>query len=78
MVVSRSFSPGSVETELAAVNEYLNKIEKECIAKPETYAERTARREAEISGLREALQILENEPVFIQKGIKHFMSVRKH
>ena len=78
MVVLRSFSPGNVETKLAAVNEYLSKIEKECIAKPETYAERKARREAEINGLKEALQVLENETAFTQKGTKHFMSVRKH
>ena len=42
---------GNVETELAAVNEYLSKIKEECIAKAETYAERKARREAEINGL---------------------------
>jgi len=69
---------GNVETELAAVNEYLSKIEEECIAKAETYAERKARREAEINGLKDALQVLENETAFIQKGTKHFMSVRKH
>jgi len=69
---------GNVETELSAVNEYLSKIEEECIAKPETYAERKARREAEINGLKEALSVLENEMAFIQKGTKHFMAVRKH
>jgi len=69
---------GNVETELSAVNEYLGKIEEECIAKPETYAERKARRAAEINGLKEALSVLENEMALIQKGTKHFMSVRKH
>jgi len=73
-----SSDKGNVDTELSAVNEYLSKIEEECIAKPETYAERKARREAEINGLKEALQVLENETAFIQKGTKHFMSVRKH
>ena len=73
-----SSDKGNVETELSAVNEYLSKIEEECIAKPETYAERKARREAEINGLKEALQVLENETAFIQKSTKHFMSVRKH
>merc|ERR1719326_1299348 len=58
----------NVETELAAVNEYLKKVEDECIAKPETYEDRKARREAEIAGLKEALTVLENETAFIQKG----------
>jgi len=69
---------GNVATELAAVNEYLSKIEEECIAKAETYADRKARREAEINGLKEGLTVLENETAFIQKSSKHFMSVRKH
>jgi len=57
----------NVEVELSAVNEYLKKIEDECIAKPETYEDRKARREAEIAGLKEALTVLENETAFIQK-----------
>ena len=51
----------NVETELSAVNEYLKKVEDECIAKPETYEDRKARREAEIAGLKDALTVLENE-----------------
>merc|ERR1719335_384397 len=47
--------------ELSAVLEYYGKIKERCIAKPETYAERKARREAEIAGLKDALSILENE-----------------
>jgi len=54
-------------TELSAVNEYYGKIKERCVAKPETYEERRARREAEISGLKEALSILENEAAFLQK-----------
>ena len=56
-----------VETELAAVNEYLKELEGRCIAKAETYEERTQRRTAEIAGLKEALQVLENETAFIQE-----------
>jgi len=55
-----------VSTELSAVLEYLKKIEEECIAKPETYGERKARREAEIAGLKEGLQVLEDETAFVQ------------
>merc|ERR1719379_1289390 len=51
----------TTNNELAAVNEYYGKIKERCIAKPETYEERKARREAEISGLKEALSILQNE-----------------
>jgi len=58
-------------TELAAVMEYYGQIKERCIAKPETYEERKARREAEIEGLKEALSILENEAAFLQR--KHRM-----
>merc|ERR1719229_1128482 len=54
--------------ELAAVLEYYEKIKGRCIAKPETYEERKARREAEIAGLKEALQTLEEETAFVQRG----------
>merc|ERR1719484_116883 len=55
-------------TELAAVMEYYAKIKERCVAKPETYEQRKARREAEIEGLKEALSILENETAFMQRG----------
>jgi predicted nucleic acid-binding Zn-ribbon protein len=57
-------------TELAAVMEYYAKIKERCVAKPETYEQRKARREAEIEGLKEALSILENETAFMQRGRK--------
>merc|ERR1712037_753598 len=43
----------SAGSEHAAVMEYYEKIKERCIAKPETYEERKARREAEIAGLKE-------------------------
>jgi len=68
-------------TELAAVDEYYAKIKERCIAKPETYEERKARRAEEIDGLKEALSILENEAAFVQRARKgsrgrhtHFMA----
>merc|ERR1711920_955941 len=46
-VAELSSDKDGVETELAAVLEYLKKIEDECVAKPETYADRAGRRQAE-------------------------------
>merc|ERR1712151_326610 len=59
-----------VQEELDAVLEYLKGIEDRCIAKPETYEERVRRREAELAGLREALNILESETSFLQQKTK--------
>jgi hypothetical protein len=56
------------KSELAAVNEYYGKVKDRCIAVPETYEERKARREAEIEGLKEALSILETQTALIQRG----------
>merc|ERR1712060_332626 len=72
----------TTNTELAAVNEYWSKITGRCVAKPETYEERKRRREAEINGLKEALDILENETAFVQRGKKgglrtHFLGGRQ-
>merc|ERR550537_642986 len=47
--------------EYDAIMEYWEKLQPMCIAKPEPYAERKRRREAEIAGLKEALTILEEE-----------------
>jgi len=51
----------STDSELAAILEYYGKLKQRCIAKPETYEERKKRREAEIAGLKEALEILKSE-----------------
>jgi len=56
----------SLRTTLNAVLEYKQQIDDRCIAKPETYEERKKRREAEISGLKDALQILEENAAFLQ------------
>merc|ERR1719240_2120811 len=60
-----------VQAELDALNEYLEKLNKMCVAKAEPYAETKRRREAELAGLKEALKILEGEAVLLQENSKH-------
>jgi len=62
----------TASTELAAVMEYYSKVKDRCVAKPETFEERTARRTAEIEGLKQALSILENETAFVQRKHRSF------
>jgi len=59
----------SASAELAAVNEYFDKVKERCVAKPEPYEQRKARREAELKGLEQALQILQGEAsaAFLQR-----------
>merc|ERR1740129_2111054 len=57
----------TASAELSAVLDYYSKIKDRCIAKPGTYAERARRRQAEITGLKEALSILEDEAAFVQR-----------
>merc|ERR1712151_1394147 len=57
----------TASSEYAAVMDYYGKIKDRCIAKPETYAARAARRAAEIQGLKESLSILEDETALFQR-----------
>jgi chromosome segregation ATPase len=57
----------SANSELSAVMEYYGQVKERCIAKPETYEARQAKRQDEIKGLKEALQILEDETAFVQR-----------
>merc|ERR1719316_1816781 len=72
----------SAQTELDSVLEASKNIRAMCELKPESYEERKERREKEIAGLKEALEILEGEAVFLQKrkgGRKGaFMHVKQH
>merc|ERR1719440_1669241 len=79
-VTELSGDRSGVQSELDAVNDYLAKLADRCTAKPDTYAERKARREAELAGLKEALEILSNEAAsLLQKNSKRTLKVaRKH
>merc|ERR1719230_1196987 len=68
-----------VQTELDAVVEYIAELDKKCTYKVESYAERKARREGEINGLKEALEVLKNETAFVQTASKRALrGVHKH
>merc|ERR1719253_1643412 len=61
----------STKAELDAIMEQLGKLANMCVAKAEPYAEKKARRESEMEGLKEALNILEGETVLMQQASKH-------
>jgi cell division protein FtsB len=71
----------SANSELSAVMEYYGQVKERCIAKPETYEARQTQRQAEIKGLKEALQILEDETAFVQRRKRghsgHFLGVAR-
>jgi len=68
-----------VSDELAAVISGLDKLKEMCVAKAEPYAERKARRESEIAGLKQALDILESEAAFVQvKSKRSLRGIHSH
>jgi len=65
-IAENSSDKDGLLTELSAVLEYGEKLQGMCVAKPETYEDRSKRRQAEIAGLKEALNILNGES-FLQR-----------
>jgi len=53
----------SAKEEFDALQEYMTKLQDQCVAKPEPYEERKEKREKEIQGLREALAALDGSQV---------------
>jgi len=69
-VAEATSDENGVQSELDALLEYLVKLGKMCIAKAEPYAEKVARRTAEMEGLKEALQILDGGAALLQRSSK--------
>merc|ERR1719311_192630 len=66
----------STSSELDAVLAYIDKLKPQCEEKAMSYAEKKAKREAEIAGLKEALSILEGGLALTQTG-RSFRTVRR-
>jgi len=77
-VTETSSDRANVQAELDAVVEYLGKLTDMCVAKAEPYSEIKRRRDEEIAGLKEALQILEGEAVLVQQKRRSFRGVSRH
>merc|ERR1719389_1173977 len=77
-VTETSSDRANVQAELDAVVEYLGKLTDMCVAKAEPYSEIKRRRDEEIAGLKEALQILEGEAVLVQQKRHSLRGVSRH
>jgi len=76
-IAEASSDRSTVQEELDAVLDTLKALDKECTAKVETYEERKARREAELAGLKEALETLEGRASLIQKQSRRTLRGRQ-
>jgi len=68
----------SVSSELDAVNAYIDKLKPQCEEKAMSYEEKKAKREAEIAGLKEALEILSGEGMALvqtKRNLRHIKRV---
>jgi len=75
-VAEAESNKAGVQAELEPVAKFLTVIESRCIAKAESYAERSERRKSELQGLKEALSILEGQAVLLQEERK--TALRSH
>jgi chromosome segregation ATPase len=65
-----------VQAELDAVNEYLKELHDQCDEKVESYEETVRRRDAELAGLKEALEILDGQS-FLQKKTQRTLKIAR-
>jgi len=67
----------TVQAELNAVLEYWSKLQSMCMEKALPYEERKGRREAELAGLKDALEILQSEAALLQRGSRKVLRGRR-
>merc|ERR1719503_414546 len=67
----------SVSSELDAVNAYIDKLRPQCEEKAMSYEEKKARREAEIAGLKEALEILAGDGLALVQTKTSFRQIKR-
>eukprot|EP00747_Dinoflagellata_sp_TGD_P157208 gnl/TRDRNA2_/TRDRNA2_177725_c0_seq13.p1 gnl/TRDRNA2_/TRDRNA2_177725_c0~~gnl/TRDRNA2_/TRDRNA2_177725_c0_seq13.p1 ORF type:complete len:208 (-),score=82.75 gnl/TRDRNA2_/TRDRNA2_177725_c0_seq13:46-669(-) len=77
-VMEHSGDRAKLMTELDAVNEYQAQLDSQCIKKVESYEEKKAKREEEIAGLKEALEVLETEAALLQTKPRYLRHVGAH
>jgi chromosome segregation ATPase len=66
----------ALSNEMDAVLDYSKNLRKQCEVKPETYADKKAKRDAEIEGLKEALKTLEEQVSLLQIDVPRHSSLR--
>merc|ERR1719331_2170006 len=67
----------SVSTELDAVNAYIDKLRPQCEEKAMSYEEKKAAREAEIAGLKEALEILAGDGLALVQTKRNLRQIKR-
>jgi len=67
----------TAQTELDAILEYMTKVRGQCIAKADPYEEKKKKREAEIAGLKVALEAMTGEASLLQVSSSHSSSINK-
>jgi hypothetical protein len=75
-VSEASADRSGAQEELDAVLDYRKSLMDRCVAKAESYSDRSARRTAEINGLKQALDILNSQTALLQEGATRHL--RRH
>jgi len=74
-VADYSSDKATAQEELDAIDEYMDKIKEECVAKAEPYEEKKRKREQEMDGLQQALAAVSSatsseDASFLQEGMQ--------